>query len=257
MVGQGPLLAKNVVLPVDKVSQGVYRIFSSDNPVNVELNWDDMAVPQGYGRYVNNHFLFRRVDCLWIVIHDHELAKIVNKATKHFCNGEPITFGELAIDCSSERPLRVAYVTKILGTHSFPKKEEQEKKYRITPGWSKRVRDFNAYYSGLSLFEKYSSRTYCSLPTFWHSQTIGLGKSVTEEDGVLYASGSPIEDPIVLEFIECYTGEKIGDIVQEFSMVELKILSLLLGAGILEFVQNGHSKEITEVEIRKKKKTSF
>lgn len=252
--GQGPLLAKKVVLPIDKMPNGVYRLFSSDYPINIEINWSDLAVPQGYGRYVGNYYLFRRVDCLWIIIHDPELARIVNKAIKHFCNGEPVTFGELAIECSSENTLKVAYVTKILGNHSFSKKEEEEKKYKITHGWTKRVKDFNAYYSGLSLFEKYSSKIYCSLPTFWHDQRIELGKNVTEKGGVLYAAGSPIEDPLVLEFLECYSGEKIEDIIQEFSLIELRILSLLLGAGILDFAQNSST---SKIKVCKEKKSTL
>lgn len=249
--GNGPLLAKNVVLPIGKVSNGVYQLFSSDSLLPIELEWNEHAVPQGYGRYVGDDFLFRRVDCVWISIKDPEVAKAVNKAIKSFCNGNPMTFGELAAGCKSETPLKVAYVTKILGKHNFPLKDEDDKRYKITRGWIKRVLDFNAYYCGLSLLEKYQAKSYCSLPTYWYDKTLVPGKYVTKNDDTIQSAGSPIEDPLVLDFLENYSGMKVIDLVQELPLEELKIVCLLVGARIFDFATDGFNQ--TEEQITEKK----
>ncbi|MEM2079311.1 MAG: hypothetical protein QW104_01325 [Nitrososphaerota archaeon] len=214
---------REVVLPAERISKSVYRLWSTEREISVDIDWDEYAVPQGTGHYENGLYIFRRVDCLWVVIISREIADIVAKAVERFSSGYPVTFADLSIELGNNTPLKIAYAAGLLGRHITPQKEENGRKYIITEGWLERVLFFNSYYSGLAVFEEFNSKTFCSLSTFWWDKKL-----------VANGTDTKIEDEITLDMIESLSGKRVCDIVQEFNPLALRVASILIGAGLLK-----------------------
>lgn len=217
------LAMRNVTLPAEKVSKSVYRLWSTEREISVDLNWDEYAVPQGTGHYENGLYVFRRVDCIWVVIINQEIADIVAKAVEMFSSGRPVTFADLAVNLSNNTPLKIAYAAGLLGRHITPSEEENGREYRITEGWLDRVLFFNAYYAGLSVFEEFNSKPLCSLPTYWWDKKLVVNKKDVQ-----------IEDQNTLDMMEILSGKKVHEIVQEYNPFALRVAGILIGAGLLK-----------------------
>lgn len=217
------LLLDDVPIPFEKVSKGIYRVLYPDTDVPVKINWNEYAVPQGNGFTLglNNFLLFRRVDRTWLVLRN-ELAYIVNKSVKSFQAGEPTTFADLAENTRSEVPIKVAYVTGILGRR-IEAKEEEKSRYKITKGWLRRVLFFNSYYKGLFLFENHNFTSLCSLLTYWWDKELVLKEDVN------------VEDKHVEKIIKQFSDKSVQELVNVDETL-LRILCLLIGAGVMELI---------------------
>lgn len=220
--GDGPILFEKAIIPLSRKTTGVYEVYKiEDNtPINVSLNWKSLATPQGYGCYIRGRYIFRRVDKIWISILDYNLAKAIDRAVKQFSNGDPITFQELALD-NEEKILKCAYALGILGERKFYTMPENFD-YCFYNGWLERVKGFNAYYNGLVLMERYNSKTFIPLLTFWGDSRVVCRKK------------KKIEDSLVKEFIDVFSGKKVVEINKEHGIETAKILALLVGAGVLD-----------------------
>lgn len=230
--GRGPLLFENVVLPVSKISRGAYRIMRVEENLPIEIDWSDFAAPQGNGYFSNGIFTFRRVDKIWLLILDSEIARITSIAIKKFTSGRPITFDELTISCSSETPIKAAYALGILGKRNF-QMEKEEKIYKITTNWLENVKFFNVYYKGLSLLENYMNRTICSIPTFWWNKRVTLGEKVKIRNESIFLGDHVVEDKFVRDLLDDFVDKKILEISPNAGIEEYRILSLCIGAGLL------------------------
>ncbi|MCS7119479.1 MAG: hypothetical protein RMH75_06525 [Archaeoglobaceae archaeon] len=198
----------------------------------IEIDWNDFATPQGNGYFSNGIFAFRRVDKIWLLILDNEIARITNTAIKKFTLGRPITFDELTASCSSETPIKAAYALGILGKRNFPM-EKEEKIYKITANWLENVRFFNVYYKGLSLLENYMNRTICSIPTFWWNKRVSLGEKTKIENESIFLGDHVVEDKLVRDLVGHFMDKKILEIIPNAGIEEYRILSLCIGAGLL------------------------
>lgn len=234
--GKGPLLLANAFLPVSKVAKGVYEVMKPDSYLspNIEIPWEKYATPQGYGVYLRGTFIFRRVDKIWITISDPELAHILHYAIQKFQKGTPITFEDLALECNKESILKSAVVLGLLGDSIRPQREEENRKYFISKNWIEKTRSMNAYLFGLSLMEHYRQKTLLPIATYWWRYRTCLSKNTRFVDDTMLFHGRVVEDPIVVHYAKCFSDALVGNLIERCGPEELKILSVLAGAGILD-----------------------
>lgn len=243
----GKLMLRGCNVPFHRVGRTFRIMYFGDTIISGERpSMGDMAIPNGYGYWHDNTYLFRRVDRVWIAIDDDNLAKLVDVAVSQWSGGIDLSFEELqGLEGVDAKYLTVAYSTGILGPCGFQKEPEQPDNIVIENGWFEdNLMDYAVYRDGLALYETYT-QDLPHITTAYRLHKPVLKAKMSRRG--LKAGDVLVQDANLIEIAEmCEMRETVGGILDDCGELYRDEvawgLAVLVGLGCVDLISPWNNK---------------